>query len=63
MAYAPILSTEDCIGAYGEAITDSMMCAGNLTHGGLDPCQVREVGVMREEVKGREGDECEKSEG
>ncbi|XP_047475898.1 trypsin-1-like [Penaeus chinensis] len=39
MAYAPLLSTEDCVGAYGEAITASMMCAGNLTHGGLDPCQ------------------------
>ncbi|XP_045583796.1 trypsin-1 [Procambarus clarkii] len=37
-AYTPIVPYEDCINAYPNQITDSMLCAGNVTSGGLQPC-------------------------
>ncbi|XP_071549652.1 trypsin-1-like [Panulirus ornatus] len=38
-AYVPIISREECWKAYPDLFTDTMICAGNITHGGLDPCQ------------------------
>lgn len=38
-AYTPVLPRQECIDAYPNQITDTMICAGNLTYGGLDPCQ------------------------
>lgn len=38
VAQVPLLPIEDCMEVY-PWFTDTMICAGNLTHGGLDPCQ------------------------
>ncbi|XP_042218032.1 trypsin-1-like isoform X2 [Homarus americanus] len=38
-AYVPKIPRQQCCEAYQDLITDSMVCAGNFTHGGLDPCQ------------------------
>ncbi|XP_076047934.1 trypsin-1-like isoform X2 [Oratosquilla oratoria] len=34
----PVLPEETCRNAYPDMITDAMLCAGNLTHGGADEC-------------------------
>ncbi|KAK4293334.1 hypothetical protein Pmani_013062 [Petrolisthes manimaculis] len=39
-ATVPLLSQAECAAAYPSMpLTQSMICAGNLTYGGLDPCQ------------------------
>ncbi|KAK8376905.1 hypothetical protein O3P69_010089 [Scylla paramamosain] len=38
VAQVPLLSREDCMEVYPE-FTNTMICAGNLTYGGLDSCQ------------------------
>ncbi|KAK2726054.1 trypsin-1-like isoform X2 [Artemia franciscana] len=36
----PVVSDDDCRGAYGaNDVTDSMICAGDLDNGGVDSCQ------------------------
>ena len=35
----PAITNEACNDAYDSVITDSMICAGNLTFGGVDACQ------------------------
>ncbi|XP_068222446.1 trypsin-like isoform X2 [Palaemon carinicauda] len=37
-AFVPIVQKEVCRSLYPGLFTDAMMCAGNLTHGGVDPC-------------------------
>lgn len=39
-AEVPILPMSVCEEAYPHQITDTMMCAGNMTHGSLGPCTV-----------------------
>ncbi|XP_045120935.1 anionic trypsin-like isoform X1 [Portunus trituberculatus] len=38
VAQVPLLSHEDCMEVYPE-FANTIICAGNLTHGGLDSCQ------------------------
>ncbi|CAL4162521.1 unnamed protein product, partial [Meganyctiphanes norvegica] len=38
LAKIPLISYEECQQAYGGIITPPMMCAGNLTHGGIATC-------------------------
>lgn len=37
-AFVPIVKKDVCRSLYHGVFTDAMMCAGNLTYGGVDPC-------------------------
>lgn len=41
VAEVPLVDQAVCHEVYPEFTSDTIICAGNLTHGGLDSCQVR----------------------
>jgi len=42
----PVVDSETCLKAYPDMIDDTMVCAGNLEHGGVDSCQGDSGGAL-----------------